>query len=67
MQVTGHAQETTATQLISYIFKEVNNLFDTKFVIVLHEDLETLQKLNVTAFLTSGIAGTQSDLIGIVC
>lgn len=37
--------------------------FDTKIKIVLREDLETWQKLNVTAFLMSGIAGTQ-NIIG---
>ncbi|GCF95097.1 hypothetical protein NRIC_29880 [Enterococcus florum] len=38
-------------------------MFDTKISIVLREDLEMWQKLNVTAFLMSGIAGTQ-DIIG---
>lgn len=37
--------------------------FDTKIKIVLKDDLEMWQKLNVTAFLMSGIAGTQ-DIIG---
>jgi hypothetical protein len=35
--------------------------FDTKIAVVLREDLETWQKLNVTAFLVSGIAGTRAD------
>lgn len=39
-------------------------MFDTKFVIVLREDLLAWQKLNVTAFLVSGIAGTNKELIG---
>lgn len=34
--------------------------FDTKIKIVLRDDLEMWQKLNVTAFLMSGIAGTQN-------
>lgn len=34
--------------------------FDTKIKIVLRYDLEMWQKLNVTAFLMSGISGTQS-------
>lgn len=38
--------------------------FDTKFVIVLREDIATWQKLNVTAFLTSGIVGATSGLLG---
>src|SRR5699024_10629839 len=37
--------------------------FDTKIKIVLREDLEVWQKLNVTAFLMSGIAGIQ-NIIG---
>lgn len=37
--------------------------FDTKIKIVLRNDLEAWQELNVTAFLMSGIAGTQ-DIIG---
>ena len=38
--------------------------FDTKIVIVLREDLATWQKLNVTAFLTSGIVAQAPDIIG---
>lgn len=37
--------------------------FDTKIKIVLRNELMMWQKLNVTAFLMSGIAGTQ-DIIG---
>ncbi|WP_432666968.1 DUF2000 domain-containing protein [Wukongibacter baidiensis] len=37
--------------------------FDTKIAVVLLENLETWKKLNVTAFLMSGIGGTQ-DIIG---
>jgi hypothetical protein len=39
-------------------------VFDTKIAIVVREDLATWQKLNVTAFLTSGIVGAHADLIG---
>jgi hypothetical protein len=39
-------------------------MFDTKIAIVVRDDLLTWQKLNVTAFLTSGIVGTSADLIG---
>lgn len=39
-------------------------MFDTKFVIVVREDLETWQKLNVTAFLSSGIAGNTPEMMG---
>lgn len=37
--------------------------FDTKIKIVLRNDLEAWQEMNITAFLMSGIAGTQ-DIIG---
>ncbi len=39
-------------------------MFDTKFAIVLREDLATWQKLNVTAFLATGIAGQKPGIIG---
>lgn len=39
-------------------------MFDTKIAIVVREDLATWQKLNVTAFLTSGVLGAKSDLLG---
>lgn len=37
--------------------------FDTKICIILRDDLQQWQKLNITAFLISGIAGTQ-NIIG---
>ncbi|AKA68993.1 DUF2000 domain-containing protein [Clostridium scatologenes] len=37
--------------------------FDTKIAVILKDDLLTWQKLNVTAFLMSGIGGTQ-NIIG---
>lgn len=37
--------------------------FDTKIKIILRNDLEAWQELNITAFLMSGIAGTQ-NIIG---
>ena len=39
-------------------------MFDTKIAILLREDLATWQKLNVTAFLTSGIIGAKEALLG---
>src|SRR5260370_10900145 len=39
-------------------------MFDTKIAIVIREDLATWQKLNVTAFLTSGIVGATQGLLG---
>ena len=38
--------------------------FDTKIAIVLDEQLAVWQKANVTAFLVSGIAGTDPALVG---
>jgi hypothetical protein len=38
--------------------------FDTKIAILIRDDLETWQRLNVTAFLASGIAATDPELIG---
>ena len=34
--------------------------FDTNIVVIIREDLATWQKLNVTAFTISGIAGTEN-------
>lgn len=39
-------------------------MFDTKIVVVLREDLAGWQKLNVTAFLTSGIVAQAPAVIG---
>jgi hypothetical protein len=38
--------------------------FDTKIAVVLLDDLPVWQKANVTAFLVSGIAGTEPETIG---
>jgi len=38
--------------------------FETKIAIILRDDLATWQKLNVTAFLTSGIVGATENLLG---
>ncbi|MBH68895.1 MAG: hypothetical protein CMM58_11125 [Rhodospirillaceae bacterium] len=38
--------------------------FDTKIAVVVCDDLAVWQKLNVTAFLTSGIVGQDGSLIG---
>lgn len=38
--------------------------FDTKIAVLLHEDLASWQALNVTAFLISGIAAADTELIG---
>lgn len=39
-------------------------VFDTKIAVVLRDDLPTWQKLNVTAFTVSGIAGTVAGVVG---
>ena len=39
-------------------------MFDTKIAIIIREDLAMWQKLNVTAFLMSGIAGANPSIIG---
>lgn len=38
--------------------------FDTKIAVALRADLPTWQKLNMTAFMVSGIAGTDPNTIG---
>ncbi|MFI6938757.1 DUF2000 family protein [Streptomyces sp. NPDC050418] len=38
--------------------------FDTKIAVVLREDLETWQRLNVTAFLVSGLGSEVAEVIG---
>ncbi len=39
-------------------------MFETKFVVVVREDLAAWQKLNVTAFLSTGIAAAKPEIIG---
>ena len=39
-------------------------MFDTKIAVVVRDDLAVWQKLNVTAFLTSGIVGADQGLLG---
>ncbi|WSV37316.1 DUF2000 domain-containing protein [Streptomyces sp. NBC_01077] len=38
--------------------------FDTKIAVLLREDLETWQRLNVTAFLVSGLGSDRPEVIG---
>ncbi len=38
--------------------------FDTKIAVVLRDELADWQRANVTAFLVSGVAGTNTDLVG---
>jgi hypothetical protein len=44
--------------------KEETGMFDTKIAIVLRNNLASWQKLNVTAFLSSGIFGQHPEIIG---
>ena len=39
-------------------------MFDTKIAVVVRDDLAVWQKLNVVAFLTSGVVGANPGLIG---
>lgn len=39
-------------------------MFDTKVAVLVHEDLAVWQKLNVTAFLATGIAGAVPQAMG---
>ena len=39
-------------------------VFDTKIAVVLREDVAVWQKLNMTAFLVSGISGTDASTVG---
>lgn len=39
-------------------------MFDTKIAIIVRDDLATWQKLNVTAFLMSGITGASPEIMG---
>jgi hypothetical protein len=43
---------------------EFSCMFDTKIAIVVRDDLAAWQKLNVTAFLTSGIVAQSPAIIG---
>lgn len=38
--------------------------FTTKIAVLLRDDLASWQRLNVTAFLISGVAGTEPELLG---
>lgn len=38
--------------------------FDTKIAVLLRDDLETWQRLNVTAFLVSGLGPSVPEVVG---
>jgi len=58
------ARFASVTELIDTHEASPTVRFDTKIVIVVRADLPTWQKLNMTAFLASGVAATESDSIG---
>ena len=39
-------------------------MFDTKIAIIIRDDFTTWQKLNVTAFLITGITGANPGIVG---
>ena len=39
-------------------------MFDTKIAIIVRDKLEPWQRLNVTAFMVSGVIGSSADIIG---
>ncbi|WP_340614469.1 DUF2000 domain-containing protein [Xenorhabdus thailandensis] len=39
-------------------------MFDTKIAFIVRDDLQTWQKLNVVAFLATGVASSASEIIG---
>jgi len=43
---------------------DLRRRFDTKIAILLRDDLESWQRLNAAAFLASGIAASDLELIG---
>lgn len=49
---------------MAYLERNKRVKFDTKIAVVLREDLADWQKLNVTAFTISGIAGTVEGIVG---
>lgn len=65
MHENTNTAETAAgtTDTVSSASAEVVR-FDTKVVVVLRDDLLPWQELNVTAFLMSGIATSEPDLVG---
>jgi hypothetical protein len=42
----------------------MHTMHNTKIGVIVADNLETWQKLNVTAFLSAGIAATENDVIG---
>lgn len=52
------------TVLLASDERSVGVLFDTKIAVIVRADLPTWQKLNMTAFLASGVAANAPESIG---
>ncbi|WP_327183765.1 DUF2000 domain-containing protein [Streptomyces sp. NBC_01334] len=61
---TAPAAPTASTAPISPTTPTAPLRFDTKIAVLLREDLETWQRLNVTAFLVSGLGTALPEVIG---
>ncbi len=53
-----------STQLTTFDSSVEPIRFDTKIAVLLRDDLEGWQRLNVTAFLVSGITAARPELVG---
>ena len=62
LMLISHAEEPAFKKLLLYSRRLI--LSDTKIAIILLDTLEVWKKLNVTAFLMSGIIGKHPELIG---
>ncbi|MFC5908794.1 DUF2000 family protein [Streptacidiphilus monticola] len=60
MDITASSPETAAAPTAG----EAPVRFDTKLAVLLREDLQTWQRLNVTAFLVSGVGSAFPEVIG---
>ncbi|MCT4356869.1 DUF2000 domain-containing protein [Streptomyces sp. Je 1-79] len=56
--------QTTTPESTNTAPESVPVRFDTKIAVLLREDLETWQRLNVTAFLVSGVGSELPEVIG---
>ncbi|MDT9691759.1 DUF2000 domain-containing protein [Streptomyces sp. P9(2023)] len=61
---TGSAPRPTAGPATESPVGDSAVRFDTKIAVLLREDLETWQRLNVTAFLVSGLGSALPEVIG---
>ncbi|GAA3020928.1 DUF2000 domain-containing protein [Streptomyces fulvorobeus] len=61
---TENENETGAGAEAGAVDENVPVRFDTKIAVLLREDLESWQRLNVTAFLVSGLGTVSPEVIG---